>query len=658
MKREKAKPSRGAKTTPEEAPQATGAPETRRAPSLPSRADALATATLGLLIAVSYFPATRLGFVWDDVIITTLPAIQDWQGLWDLWFAPASAYRKGFIGEDHYWPVLYTTFWLEHKLWGFAPAGYHIVNLVLHLINTVLLWRLFLRLAVPGAWWVAAIFAVHPLHVESVAWVIARKDLLATLFYLAAFAVWLRFVGAPRIGRYVAVMVLFAAGMLSKSIVVTFPAALLIWHWWKAGRVTGPDLIRLVPLFLLAAALAALDLAIYQKVNLSFDYTLTERALMAAHSLWFYAGKLLFPVHLAVLYPPWDLAGAPAWGYLAAAAAALASLWLLRRRVGRGPLACALFFGLTLSPVLGFVDFGYMNVSFAADRYQYLAGAGVLMLVAGGAARGAERLRGAAKTAATAAAGVVLALLATGVWLQCGVYQNDLTLFRHAAATHPDSWAAHSRAGAETLKRKRYDEAERHFRRSLELRSHDATGRHRRDTLQNIAETLRMRGRHAEALATYRAASAEDPGYALAHLGMGAALFNLRRYDEAVAALERARILGLQPARDAAIRRLLAQALDRAAHSRFTGQRYQEALELYRKRIALEPGHAEPHANAGAALFYLGRLDEALRSFERALTLKPDLESARSGREAALRRLRQGGGSGQVRERPGGSARP
>ena len=142
-------------------------------------------------------------------------------------------------GEAHYWPLTYTTFWLEHKIWGLAPAGYHIVNVLLHFFNSLLVWRLLLRLAVPGAWVVAAVFAVHPLHVESVAWIIERKDVLSGLFYLAAVLVWLRFLEQPRPWRYGLALLLFAAGLLSKSIVVTLPAALLILQWWKEGRITA-----------------------------------------------------------------------------------------------------------------------------------------------------------------------------------------------------------------------------------------------------------------------------------------------------------------------------------------------------------------------------------------------------------------------------------
>ena len=290
------------------------------------------------------------GFVWDDRVFARALAVRDWDGLWRIWFSPSEIEDEG-----HYWPLVYTSFWLEHKLWGFAPAGYHAVNVVLHAANTLLVRRLAERLAVPGAWLVAAVFAVHPLHVESVAWIIERKDLLSGLCYLAAFLAWLRFTDEPQAGRggrhYVLALALFAAGMLCKSIVVTLPAAFVIVSWWKRGRVTGSDLSRAAPFFVVGAAIAAADLSFYDvREPLSLGYTAAERLLIAAHALWFYAGKLLWPGGLAVIYPHWETgAGDPvAWGYVAAGVAVAAVLWFLRGRVGRGPLAGVLFFAVTL----------------------------------------------------------------------------------------------------------------------------------------------------------------------------------------------------------------------------------------------------------------------------------------------------------------------
>ena len=357
-----------------------------------SRRDLAAVIGLALLVAVSYFPALSGGFVWDDTAFAEEPLVHRWSGLWDIWLSPGDISNEG-----HYWPLVYTTFWLEHKLWGLAPFGYHLVNLLLHLLNCVLVWRLLLKLAVPGAWAVAAVFAVHPLHVESVAWIIERKDLLSTAFYLGAVLVWVRFTETPTRGRYALALGLFVAGLLSKSMVVTLPAALVVWHWWKRGVVTATDWLRLAPFFAVGLAITLADLAFYTaREPLALGWSGLERVLIAARALWFYAGKLLWPADLVVIYPHWEVHAGDVVGWVAVAGAvALAGvLWAARHRLGRGPVAGVAFFAVTLSPVLGFVDYGYMQFSFVADRFQYLAGLGVLAVVVGGAVHGARRLAG------------------------------------------------------------------------------------------------------------------------------------------------------------------------------------------------------------------------------------------------------------------------
>ena len=742
---------------------------------------------LAVLVVVSYFPALQGGFVWDDVIFAEEPVIHSPGALRSIWFAPADIKNEG-----HYWPLVYTSFWLEHRLWGLQPAGYHAVNLFLHLLNCLLLWRLLLRLRVPGALLIAAVFAVHPLHVESVAWIIERKDVLSALFYLGAVLAWLRFVEVERVGHYLLVVVLFTAGLLSKSVVVTLPLALLLVQWWRGGRVTRLDLLRVAPLVVLGVAITAADLAFYRgREPLELGYTLAERMLIAGRALWFYAGKLVWPVDLAVIYPRWEIdAGSVAgWGYVAAAAGLALALWLLRGRIGRGPLAGALYFALTLGPVLGFVDYGYMQFSFVADRFQYLAGIGVLAVLLGAAAhwmgklpvgersatgvRVAPWIRSATalRCGAWGLAVAVVLVLGTLTSRQASIYRDDITLFSHIVAHNPEARNAHLNLGVALYKADRFDDgltasrtalqqrpesadalanvgfglvhfdrfaqAEPLLRRALELdprntAAHQSLGEAFRElgraarergqldiaaghfrqasrldpqdaepllelafllrsqqrhdeadavfsrirdfdpddpeTLHAIAESFRAEGHLDHAIANYHAAIRMDEEFAPAHAGLGLVLLQAQRYAAAVDATERA--LELEPElpdagslqvfigrswqelgdpsvalqwfeRAVRIDALNPKALEPLAMAYFKERRYEEALSLYRTLEEIRPDSARARSNVGAALYHLGRLQEALQSFERALALDPDLEVARTSLAAVRKQLQQ-----------------
>ena len=541
------------------------------------RQDALALVALGLLVVVSYLPAMLWGgFVWDDSILTDAEPVRDVSGLWQIWFSPSA-----IEGEGHYWPLVYTTFWLEHKLWGFDPTGYHIVNVLLHLANTLLVWHLVRRLSVPGAWVVAAVFAVHPLHVESVAWVIERKDVLSGLFYLASALVWMRFVEQPRRGRYVCSLALYAAGLLSKSIVITLPVALLIWHWWQRGRGTSTDLLRLVPFGVIGLVITVGDLSFYQsREALSLGYSLTERTLIAARALWFYVGKLLWPTNLAVIYPLWDIRVTDplAWGYLIAAVALVVALWHFRHQVGRGPLAGALFFGVTLLPVLGFVDYGYMQFAFVADRFQYLVGLGVMAVVIGTVTYGVRRLSDLWQKGTRVVAAVVIVVLGLLTWRQASVYQDDETLNRYIIALNPQA----------------------------------------RDAYLNLGDALYEQGRYAEALDVTRIAVERRPEHFQAHFNLGAILDELGHFDEAETHLRRAIALNPQ-AQNAYLN--LSKAL-------YEQGRYEEALEAARIAIEQDPDFVEAHFNLGAILNMLGRFEEAETHLRRAIVLNPQAPKA------------------------------
>ncbi len=664
-----------------------------------TRQDLLPILALGVLVVVSYLPAMLWsGFVWDDIDFVKSEPVREISGLWQIWFSPSA-----IEGEGHYWPLVYTTFWLEHKLWGFDPTGYHIVNVLLHLTNTLLLWHLVRRLAVPGAWVVAAVFAVHPLHVESVAWVIERKDVLSGLFYLSAALAWMRFVEQPQPRYYVGSLGLYAAGLLSKSIVVTLPVALLLWHWWQQGRVTSTDLLRLVPFFAVGLVITVGDLSFYWSTGAApFDYSLTERTLIAARALWFYAGKLLWPTNLAVIYPRWDIRVADplAWGYLIAAVALVVALWYFRPQLGRGPLAGALFFAVTLSPILGFVDHGYMQYAFVADRFQYLAGIGVMAIVIGAVAYGVGRLSDWWQKGALGVAAVVIVVLGVLTWRQASIYRDQETLNRHIIALNPQAWSAHLILSNVLYEQGRYaealapaDVAVEQVPASFEVHAHANLGRilnalgqyeeaepHlRRATALNpqaksahfsLGAALYGQGRYAEALAATRVAIEQDPDFVKAHFNLGVILSALERFEEAELHLRRAIALNPQDmdasqelaevlfrmgqdAQDNGQPEAAAEyymrtfetaprhtkAIRRLAHLRLEQQRYEESLELFQRLIHIDPSDAVVQGNMGIVLFYLGRSDEALQHFDQALSLDPTLENVRNNRETVLKAM-------------------
>ena len=555
---------------------------------------ALAGAVLCLLVAVSYFPALSAGFLWDDWALTESTPLHTWSGLAQVWFAPRAMMQY----EGHYWPLLYTLFWLEHKLWGLTPFGYHLVNLLLHTGVVLLLWRLLRRLGVPGAWFAAAVFAVHPLHVESVAWIIGRKDILATLFYLAAVLAYIRFAEMPRGrrrgGPYLLAVALFVLGLLSKSITITLPAALLLWHWWRHGRVTLADCSRTLPFFLIGLGIVLADYAYYTGIEqISFAHTPLERGLLAAHALVFYVGKLLWPTGLIGVYPHWEpgIGDVLAWGGAVGFAAVVAVLWRRRRQLGRGPLAGVLFFAVALSPVLGFVDFGYMQFSFVADRYQYLGGIGLIAVVAGAAGRACQRGLGMlpahrtrpARLAIGAAGAAILAVAGLLTWNQTGLYRDPGTFFTHVIAHNPQARHAHS----------------------------------------NLGIYLAAEGRDREAIAIFQTAIEQQPEDAGLLVRIGALLKKQGRYEEAVARFREALRLNPQH-RDAMLN---------IAVVRIKQKRYAEGLEAAQKTIARYPDDAQGHHVVGLGLFRLNRKAEALRHYDRALALDPNLALARKQRK-------------------------
>ena len=318
----------------------------------PARRQRLAgLAAIVLITAVAYLPILRGGFIWDDdTQITENRLLRTLAGLRSIWFEP---------GPLQYYPLTQTTLWLEYHLWGLRPLGYHLVNVMLHALTAGLVWLVLDRLAVPGAWMAAAVFALHPVHVESVAWATELKNVQAGVFSLLALLLYFRFaLGRRSAVLYLLAFVTFVLAVLSKTVACTVPAAALVCVWWKRRPLGRGDVVPLVPFFLvgLAGGLGTAMVEKYQVGAQGADWTLStaDRCVLAGRALWFYAAKLVAPVRLSFIYPHWEIDARAwwQWRFPLAAVGALAVLWGFRARIGRGPLAAVLYFAITLAPAL------------------------------------------------------------------------------------------------------------------------------------------------------------------------------------------------------------------------------------------------------------------------------------------------------------------
>jgi protein O-mannosyl-transferase len=590
-----------------------------------------------LATLLAYGPALRAGFVWDDDAHVTKASLQSLHGLERIW---------GELGAtQQYYPVLYSAFWLEHRLWGDSPFGYHLANVLLHASAACLFGVALRRLGVGGAFFAALVFALHPVCVESVAWIAEQKNTLSTVFYLLSALVYFRWRDLrSRPCLYFLALGLFLLAVLSKTVAATLPAALLVVVWWKRGRLSWKtDVLPMVPWLGLGAG-AGLFSAWVERTYIGaegsvFDLSMVQRCLVAARAVCFYLGELFWPVNIAFIYPRWvvDVSAGRWWLFLSGVLAGLAVLWWWRGR-NRGPLAAALFFVGSLFPTLGFFNVYAFAFSYVADHWQYLASLGVIAGVAGGLAA-APWARG---RAARAAGVVLLVVLGALTWRQCRMY-HDLEAFYWTTLTrNPAAWMPQSNLASLLVQNGRLEEAIRHYEEAIRLAPSYP------EIHFNLADALAKMKRLPEAIEQYEAALRLNPNYADAHANLGTALVAVGRPAEAIPHFEQAlrikpdiaqahyglgfalEATGRLPAamvqyRDA----LRADPNDVEAHYHLANGlanagRLPEAIEQYEAALRLRPDYAEVHANLGLALAGEGRPQEALEHLKRALQLKPN----------------------------------
>jgi tetratricopeptide (TPR) repeat protein len=581
----------------------------------------------------AYLPAFRAGWIWDDDHhVTENIQLRTLHGLRELWLRPGAV--------PQYYPVTHTTFWIEYHLWGLHPFGYHFDNCLLHIANAILVGLILRRLAVPGYAIAAAIFALHPIEVESVAWVTERKNVLSGLFYLLALwralNVW-TIAPSEKRGRfgYLICLGFFVLALLSKSVTASLPAIILLLIWWKRRRIRAIEIISLLPFFAAGAAMGSvtawMERSVVGAAGSQWNWTVYQRILIAGRAVWFYLGKLIWPHPLSFVYHRWDVnpSDAGQWLYPILLIVLLVTLMVMRRR---GLLTAAIFFIVTLVPALGFVNVYPMRYSFVADHFQYLAGIGPIAVAGACLARWKIALP-------------ILLILPVLTWCQCHAYFDNVTLWRDVVAKDDQSEIGHTNLAAALLTAGQLG-AEAEAERALEA-GHDLV--ESRVELGVIAEAHEQ---FDDARRIFQQAETEFPDSPLPYWELGILERRLGRVDQArgdllvaakylptpAPAYEQLGELELKRNNPAQAAQFFDEALksdpDRVdAHNNLAAidlgeSSYAAAEQECRMSLAIDPDNTTACNNLGVALARQGRTSEARQCFQRALEIDPSFSEA------------------------------
>ena len=614
-----------------------------------------------LLTVAVYVPAMRAGFVFDDVtLIRENRLVHAADGLSRFWLTTDAA---------DYYPLTWSVWWLEWRLWGANPLGYHVLNVLWHAANAILVWRILRQLKIPGAWLAGLVFAVHPVNVATAAWISEQKNSLSMLFGLLATLLYLRFNEQGGWWRYGCSLAAFLLALLSKSAVVMLPVVLLGCVWWVNSRLRGKDLMRTLPFFILSliAGLTTIWFQYHRAGNVVRKVGFAYRVMAAGGAPWFYLWKAVLPIDLTVIYPKWEIDPSRWTFYLPGAVLVVLLMWFWskRRSWGKPWLFGLGYFLAMLFPVLGFFDQGFYRSSLVADHWQYYSIVGVIGLVVAAGSRLWQKHKRATITASV----VMLIVLSIATWKRAGLYADDETLWRDNVAKNPRAWAAQLNLGVTLQQAGRvqeamgyFEEAQRiepdhaevhnswgvgfeqlgriqeaadHLVRALQINPHYAEAHY------NLGCLLQQTGNLGDAIAHYQQALRLKPDYPEAHNNLGSALQQTGDLGDAIAHYEQA--LRLKPDYPEAENNL-GFALQE------TGK-LDGAITHYLRAVRLKPDFADAHYNLGLALEQAGKIKQAMECYQQALAVEPGMVDAQKAL-ARLRSLSQTRGTSDAGARP------
>ena len=564
---------------------------------------------LTALTIFAYRPAWHGGFLWDDddYIIKNelLTASDGWQRIWFSLDSPSQ-----------YFPLTYSTFRIEHALWGLNTTGYHWINLLLHVGNALLIWAVLARLKVPGSWLAAAIFALHPVQVESVAWITERKNVLMGFFFLLTLVAWIVFVDERTRCRwlvYCLALVCYVLALSAKATACTLPAALFLILWLQKRSITMRRLIQIVPFVVLGIGMGLLTIwweRYHQGTNRGLFTFLgpTERILVASRAVWFYLSKIFWPSNLTFIYPKWNISPTNFIDYiwLLAGLAACVAIYFSRRYFGRSVEVAAAFFVATLTPVLGFIMLFTFRYTFVADHYQYLACIGPIALASAGIVNLSDKFAQ-YRAVIVSVALLVVAGLGMLTWRQAATYTDIETLWRTTLARNPGCWMAHTNLGLVLLQQGKLDDGIAHYRSALQMQPDSW------DAEYNLGTALVRKGQVDEAIQHCERAVAMRPTDPDAQVSLGDALLRKGRIDDAIEHYQKA----MMAHSDHFLARYgLCQAL--LEKGELDG-----AIQVCRSALELWPLDVDCQTTLAIALEEKGNPAEAMQHYQKALEIAP-----------------------------------
>jgi tetratricopeptide (TPR) repeat protein len=612
-------------------------------------------------VFIAYAQTFRAEFIWDDEShLTHNPCVIGPLGLKEIWTSSQAAY----------YPLVLTTFWALHKIVGLNPLPYHVLNVLLHAVSAVLLWRILQLLKIRGAWLGAALWALHPVMVQSVAWITELKNTQSCLFYLLSILLFLKWERSQAPGRgepktnssslsrirfvedeeenederpprnrcypwLILSLVFFILATSSKPSVVMLPFVLALCIWWRGRKIRWRDLLALAPFALISMVASAWTIW-EQKfharaVGPDWAQPFPERLIIAGKAIWFYLGKLLWPHPLIFIYPRWHVDSSNVVEYLPllSATGGLFALWFIRARWGRALFFAAAYYVISLFPVLGFFSVYFFRYSFVSDHFQYLASMGPLALAGAGIAilvgRFYERLPASDTDAlqlcdnsvgvvgsrfflASVFCSVLFILLGLLTWRQTAEYRDLTALYTATLKKNPGCWMAHYNLGIVLSEQREAEQAIDHYSRAIALRPDYAEAHY------NLGRLLVEKGQLDDAIAHYERAAAINPADAEAQNNLGVTLFGSGRADDAIAHYQKA--LEIRPE--------YAEASCNLANALIAKGDFDSAITQYTACLAAIPEHEEAQYNLASALLHKGRTDEAIIQYQKVLQMHPE----------------------------------